>query len=240
MGQKKLIRFKEINSFPNVLQYPQNMPGQWKHFFKNSKPIVLELGCGKGEYTVGLATMNVNRNYIGVDIKGNRLWAGAKRSLKEKIINAAFLRTQIDKIADYFGVEEVHEIWLTFPDPQLRTSKANKRLTHPKFLKLYSKILQPNAPIHLKTDSPELYKFTKSVINFYGLNLILDVDDLCNTQNVSQELKIITHYESLDIANSNRIFYLCFTLPKFLSADDKEFHNKLKKEEANYSETGIS
>ena len=126
MAQKKLIRFAAINSFPNVLQYPENMRGQWNHFFKNQNTIVLELACGKGEYAMGLAKMYPHKNYIGVDIKGNRLWVGAKKSIDEKITNAAFLRIEIDKINTYFNAGEVAEIWITFPDPQPRKSKAKK------------------------------------------------------------------------------------------------------------------
>ena len=143
MGQKKLQRFEAIKLFPNVLQYPEGMDGKWQEFFKNDHPITLELACGKGEYTVGLATMYRDRNFIGVDLKGNRIYIGAKKSLEEGLGNAAFLRTQIEQINAYFGPAEVAEIWLTFPDPQLRISKAKKRLTHPKFLRLYQRLLVP-------------------------------------------------------------------------------------------------
>ncbi len=237
MGQKKLLRFKEINSFKNVLQYPNNMRGQWKYFFKNNHPINLELACGKGEYTVGLALMHPEKNYIGVDIKGNRLWAGAKKCLDKNITNAAFLRTQIGKINDYFEPCEVHEIWITFPDPQLRKSKANKRLTHPKFLRLYKQIQKPGGLIHLKTDSPDLYHFTKLVIYFYGLNMVSDIDNIYKIENQMPELNILTHYENLDIAKSKSVFYLCFTLPEVFSADDEIFSNSLKNEELNLNET---
>ncbi|HRN56072.1 MAG TPA: tRNA (guanosine(46)-N7)-methyltransferase TrmB [Agriterribacter sp.] len=133
MGHKKLIRFEAIKTFPNVLQYPQGMQGKWNVFFGNSNGITLELACGKGEYTVALAQQYPNRNFIGIDLKGNRIWVGAKRCIEEGTGNAAFLRTQIEKITDYFAPGEVHEIWITFPDPQLRLSKAKKRLTHPRF-----------------------------------------------------------------------------------------------------------
>ncbi|HEY5465296.1 MAG TPA: tRNA (guanosine(46)-N7)-methyltransferase TrmB [Hanamia sp.] len=222
MAQKKLKRFGEIKAFPNVLEYPENMKGKWNDFFKNENQIVLELACGKGEYATGLAQLHPQKNFIGVDIKGNRLWVGAKYSLNNKLGNVAFLRTQIDKIAQYFSPEEVDEIWITFPDPQLRLSKAKKRLTHPKFLRLYQQILKPNGKIHLKTDSPELYNFTKTVIELYRLSVITDLKNIHQQENLSQELKIKTHYESLDIAKSNCIFYLCFSLPERLSdSDDK-------------------
>ena len=142
MAQKKLIRFEEIKSFPNVLEHPQNMKNAWNDFLKNLHPIILELACGKGEYAVGLGRMHPNKNFIGVDLKGNRIWRGAKTALEAGLTNVAFLRTEIDQIANYFAKDEVAEIWITFPDPQLRLSKAKKRLTHPKFLRLYQQILK--------------------------------------------------------------------------------------------------
>ncbi|MBY0477277.1 MAG: tRNA (guanosine(46)-N7)-methyltransferase TrmB [Chitinophagaceae bacterium] len=213
MGQKKLIRFSEIESFSNVLQYPADMPGNWHLHFKNNHPLTLELACGKGEYAVGLGRLYPQRNFLGVDLKGNRIWVGAKTALKEHLHNVAFLRSQIDRVAEYFSTDEVDEIWITFPDPQLRSSKHKKRLTHPKFLRLYQQFLKPGALIHLKTDSPVLYRFTKQVIALYGLQLHSDIDDLYQQKEISDELKIKTHYEGLDIAQSNRIHYLSFSLP---------------------------
>jgi tRNA (guanine-N7-)-methyltransferase len=230
MAQKKLIRFKEIKTFSNVLEYPENMQGTWKGFFQNSNPIILELACGKGEYTVGLADLYPGKNFIGVDIKGNRLWAGAKMALNKKISNAAFLRTQIDKIAQYFASDEVEEIWITFPDPFLRKSKARKRLTHPKFLRLYSQFLKPGGRIHLKTDSPDLYHFTKTVIELYHLKTISDIDDVYQNGAITEELKIKTYYESLDIAKSNKVFYLCFALPAIINDSDEKLNAILKTE----------
>jgi tRNA (guanine-N7-)-methyltransferase len=212
MGQKKLQRFAEMETFSNVLQYPENMQGQWHTFFKNNNPITLELACGKGEYAVGLARLHPDRNFIGVDVKGNRIWVGAKKALQEHLGHVAFLRTQIDRIATYFEKEEVQEIWITFPDPQLRSSKHKKRLTHPKFLRLYQSFLKSDGCIHLKTDSPVLYHFTKQVIDSYQLPLLADFDDLYAHNNRSPELQIQTHYEGLDIAGSRKIHYLCFTL----------------------------
>lgn len=213
MGQKKLQRFADIRTFPNVLEYPLHMKGNWSSFFHNENPVILELACGKGEYAVGLGRLLPNRNLIGVDLKGNRIWVGAKKALDEKIQNVAFIRSQIDKIDHYFEHGEVSEIWITFPDPQLRTSKAKKRLTHPYFLRLYQKILAANGKIHLKTDSPDLYQFTKSVINLYCLEIKEDNSDVYTQEPVRDELKIKTYYESLDIAKSNRIHYLQFLLP---------------------------
>ena len=212
MAQKKLKRFKELKTFKNVFEYPENMQGQWNHYFKNDHPVILELACGKGEYTVGLAALHPNNNYIGIDIKGNRMWAGAKIALEKKYENAAFLRSHIDKIESYFKEGEINEIWITFPDPQLRKSRAKKRLTHPRFLRLYKNILTKEGVIHLKTDSPDLYQFTKQVIEFYQLPLLEDADNVYKNEVVSPELSIQTHYEKLDIAKSNTIFYLRFKL----------------------------
>jgi tRNA (guanine-N7-)-methyltransferase len=210
MGHKKLVRFEAIKSFKNVLEYPENMQGNWHSFFQNNHPITLELACGKGEYTIGLAKLHNNINTIGVDIKGNRIWRGAKTALDEQLLNVAFLRTEIDKITHYFSKDEIAEIWITFPDPQLSLSKAKKRLTHPKFLRLYQQILQPDGIVHLKTDSPDLYQFTKLVINLFDLQLVTDFDDAYAQPTVSDELSIKTYYESLDIAKSKRVHYLSF------------------------------
>jgi tRNA (guanine-N7-)-methyltransferase len=213
MGHKKLIRFEAIKAFPNVLQYPQGMQGKWGDFFGNSNGITLELACGKGEYTVALAKQYPRRNFIGVDLKGNRIWAGAKNCLEEGIKNAAFLRTQIEKITDYFTPGEVQEIWITFPDPQLRLSRAKKRLTHPRFLRLYQQVLVPGGFVHLKTDSPDLYRFSKLVTGIYELPVIEDYDNVYAQQHIADELKIKTYYEILDIAGSNTVHYLKFRLP---------------------------
>lgn len=226
MGQKKLIRFAELETFRNVLQFPKDMAGKWGSFFGNNNPLTLELACGKGEYAVGLGQLYPGQNFVGVDLKGNRIWVGAKKALQNNLLNVAFLRTQIDQIAEYFGSNEVSAIWITFPDPQLRLSKAKKRLTHPKFLRLYQQFLAPGGLIHLKTDSPDLYHFTKNVIEMYDCLIRYDSADVYKEGIISDELKIKTHYESLDIAGSNRIHYLCFSLPAQLPG--KETDMKLK------------
>ena len=231
MAQKKLQRFADIKTFSNVLEYPQGMPGKWAEFFKNDNPLVLELACGRGEYTVGLAGLFPLQNFIGIDVKGNRMYIGAKKALAEKITNAAFLRTQIEKLPEYFAPAEVDEIWITFPDPQLRTSKAKKRLTHPRFLRLYQQVLKPNGPIHLKTDSPALYAFTKRVIGMYGLTVLQDCTDIYGQLLLKDELKIKTHYESLDIAQSKKMHYLKFILPGEIKMLDEALQEILKHEE---------
>ncbi|HET9746073.1 MAG TPA: tRNA (guanosine(46)-N7)-methyltransferase TrmB [Chitinophagaceae bacterium] len=234
MGQKKLIRFAELNTFPNVLQHPEGIKGKWNGFFKNNNPITLELACGKGEYAVGLGQLYPHKNFIGVDQKGNRIWVGAKKALRQQLNNVAFLRIQIDQVNDYFDANEVSEIWITFPDPQLRTGKSKKRLTHPKFLRLYRQILIPGGFVHLKTDSPDLYRFTKLVIDRYNCDLRDDIGDVYKDNSISDDLRIKTYYESLDIAGSNRIYYLKFSLPDVLpeSAKDKELQQFLKIYEA--------
>jgi tRNA (guanine-N7-)-methyltransferase len=226
MGHKKLIRFAELETFSNVLQFPKNIRGKWNEFFKNENPIILELACGKGEYAVNLGFLHPNKNFIGVDLKGNRIWVGAKKALENKLHNVAFLRAQIDQVNEYFSENEVAEVWITFPDPQLRKSKAKKRLTHPKFLRLYQQFLHPGGYIHLKTDSPDLYDFTRKVIEMYNCALHTDYEDLYGQSNIGEELKIKTHYESLDIAQSNRVHYLCFSLPEQLP--EKERDEELK------------
>ncbi|MEO6732410.1 MAG: tRNA (guanosine(46)-N7)-methyltransferase TrmB [Ferruginibacter sp.] len=230
MAQKKLQRFAEIKTFSNVLEYPGEMKGQWSSFFKNNNPVILELACGRGEYTVGLAKLFPEKNFIGVDVKGHRIYIGAKKCLEAKLGNAAFLRTQITQLTDYFIPGEAEEIWITFPDPQLRTSRAKKRLTHPRFLRLYQQILKPGGYLHLKTDSPDLYEFTKRVIDLYKLIPVEDCNDV-NAANTSELLKIKTHYEALDIAGSNKIYYLKFQLPGTIVDIDEDLQTILKETE---------
>ncbi len=231
MGHKKLIRFEEIKTFANVLEYPAEMKGRWNAFFKNDNPIVLELACGKGEYALGLGEMHPDKNFIGVDIKGNRIWKGAKTALDKGLNNVAFLRTQIDKITEYFSSEEISEIWITFPDPQLRMSKAKKRLTHPKFLRMYQEFLKQDGAVNLKTDSPALYNFTKMVIDVYELRLLEDHDNVYSVSGRSKELEIKTHYEQLDIAQSNKVHYLKFSLDKELTLDKDEILKSMIREQ---------
>ena len=232
MAQKKLQRFADIGTFANVLEYPENMQGQWSAFFNNQYPIVLELACGRGEYTVGLSKLFPEKNFIGIDVKGNRIYIGAKKCLDEQRTNAAFLRTQIIMLPKYFSQGEVSEIWITFPDPQLRTSKAKKRLTHPQFLRLYQQVLINGGSLHLKTDSPHLYRFTKRVIELYGLLLAEECADVY-AANPSEELQIKTHYEALDIAQSKKIHYLKFSLPATIPDLDDALQEELKITEIN-------
>jgi len=230
MGQKKLKRFAEIATFNNVFEYPTNTAGSWSEHFQNQHPIILELACGKGEYSVGLASMHANQNFIGIDIKGNRIWVGAKKAIEQGLTNVAFIRSQIGLIENYFAQQEISEIWLPFPDPQLRAAKCKRRLTHPSFLRKYKQLLKPGGYVHLKTDSPVLYNFTKRVIELYGLELFHDSSDISEDVKQIPELLIKTHYESLDIAKSNRIHYLKFAITSDLDSAKDDILLEITKE----------
>lgn len=214
MGQKKLIRFAAIENFANVLQYPEGMPGNWHGVFKNNNPITLELACGKGEYSVALGRENPDRNFIGVDIKGNRIYIGAKKSLAEGLSNIAFLRIQIGQLTSYFASGEVADIWIIFPDPFLRDGKAKNRLTHPRFLRLYQQVMKPGGTVKLKTDSPELYAFTKEVVAAHNCPVVTDIVDIYGKGLATGPLAIQTHYEGLHLADGRTIYYIEFTLPE--------------------------
>jgi tRNA (guanine-N7-)-methyltransferase len=181
-----------------------------------STSLTLELACGRGEYAVGLGRMFPEQQFIGIDLKGNRIWKGASIANKDGLKNVAFVRSQIELTSNYFAKDEVDEIWITFPDPQLRWSKAKKRLTHPKFLRLYQQFLKKDGVVHLKTDSPLLYHFTLKVIEMYGLDLIYKTDHLYAEQNIDPRCLIKTYYEGLDIAQSNKIHYIQFNIDKDL------------------------
>lgn len=214
MGHKKLIRFNALNSFSNVLQNPENTQGNWQLFFKNSHPIVLELACGKGEYSVNLGRNNKDKNYIGVDIKGNRIYSGAKIALEEKLENVGFLRTRIEQLDSYFAAGEVEEIWILFPDPFLRDSRAKNRLTHARFLYVYKRILKKGGRINLKTDSKELYDFTLETINEQGCIIHENIADIYGKGKATGALAIQTYYEKMHLAEGRTIYYICFSLPE--------------------------
>ncbi len=214
MAQKKLVRFEAIKSFPNVLQHPENMKGNWKNYFKNDNPITLELACGKGEYSVSLGRENKDRNFIGVDIKGNRIFIGAKTAIAEDLDNVAFLRAQIQQITHYFSEEEVSEIWIIFPDPFLRDSKAKNRLTHARFLKEYQNVLRKNGIINLKTDSKELYEFTLESIQEQGCPIHENIVDIYGKGKAIDALAIQTFYEKMHLAEGRIIYYISFSLPE--------------------------
>ena len=214
MGQNKLFRFEALKSFPNVLQYPEGIKGKWSEFFKNEQPIVLELACGKGEYSNGLAALEPSKNYIGIDIKGNRIYIGAKQAMNAGRQNVAFLRCQIQQLADYFEQGEATEIWIIFPDPFLKDGKAKNRLTHGRFLKIYQEILPPGAFIHLKTDSEELYQFTLESIAENNCVLHEKMEDIYGNGKATGVLSIQTFYEKMHLAEGRKINYLRFSLPE--------------------------
>jgi tRNA (guanine-N7-)-methyltransferase len=211
MGHKKLIRFQAIDTYSNVLQYPENMKGNWKTFFKNENPVTLELACGKGEYSVNLGRQNRNRNYLGVDIKGNRIYTGAKTALAEGLDNVAFLRIHIGQITEYFAKDEIDEIWIIFPDPFLK--KAKNRLTHPRFLHAYQQIVRPGSRINLKTDSKELYDFTLETIGEQGCTIHENIADIYGKGMATGPLAIQTFYESMHLADGRTIYFVSFSLP---------------------------
>ena len=222
MGSKnKLKKFIENESFPNVFQPDRKeltsdsfiFKGKWnKLYFKNNNPIIVELGCGKGEYTVNLAKLNPTTNYIGIDIKGARFWRGAKTSNKENLKNVVFLRTQIELIDFIFGSQEVKEIWLTFPDPQIKYQRRKHRLTNPFFLNLYKKILLDNGVVHLKTDSEFLHGYTLGVLQGLSIKPLFSNHDVYKNNNAPVEvINIKTHYEKLFLEIKKNISYLSFS-----------------------------
>ncbi len=219
MGKGKLKKFADMAQYPNVIEHPFSvadttpfeMRGNWhRDFFKNDNPIVLELGCGRGEYTVALARRFPDKNFIGVDIKGARMWTGATDALNNNLTNVGFLRTTIEIIDRFFAAGEVSEIWLTFPDPQMK--KYTKRLTSSLFLQRYSRILAPNAVIHLKTDSNFMFTYTKYVTEVNNLPVVSCIDDIYAQEEVSDILSIRTYYESQWLERCITIKYISFGL----------------------------
>ncbi|WP_395625585.1 tRNA (guanosine(46)-N7)-methyltransferase TrmB [Daejeonella sp.] len=214
MGKDKLKRFAEITAFENVIELEDGkiLKSHWApSHFKNNNPVILELGCGKGEYTVNLAKLFPDINFIGIDYKGNRIWRGAKTALEENIPNVAFLRIQIENLLDYFSENEITEIWITFPDPQPQISREKKRLTSERFLSMYKILLQRKAPIHLKTDSDLLHSYTKEKIKNLGLLTHTSTEDLYKSTLVDEVLSIKTYYEKKYLAHDKNINYLKFS-----------------------------
>lgn len=212
MGKNKLKKFADMDTFRCALQYPRERllsegfpyKGVWnKDFFKSDGPVTLELGCGKGEYTVALAKANPGRNYVGVDIKGARLWSGAREVERDGIPNAAFLRTEIENIDSFFGLEEVDEIWITFPDPQMQ--KTRKRLTSTHFMQLYGKFLRKGGIINLKTDSPFLFEYTRRMAEENGIEIVAITDDLYGSGMADPVSSIKTFYESQWLSRGKKI-----------------------------------
>ncbi len=222
MGSKnKLKRFKENESFENVIQPKRediaagqfSLKGNWAAHFGNENPIVLELGCGKGEYTVGMAKLHQDKNYIGIDIKGARFWRGAKTALEQKLKNVAFLRTQIELVDMVFGPNEVDEIWITFPDPQIKYKRTKHRMTNKSFIEKYRKILRPKGLVHLKTDSEFMHGYTLGLLQGMDLDIVYANHDIYRNEGAPQEvLNIQTFYEQQYLEKGKPITYLQFRL----------------------------
>jgi len=220
VGKNKLRKFSEMENFKNVVQ-PEtyhltddiSLKGTWnKNFFKNENPIVLELGCGKGEYSVSLAERYPEKNFIGIDIKGNRMWKGATDSIKMGLENIAFLRIRIENIEKCFSENEISEIWITFPDPQIKKRREKKRLTHPMFLKKYSSFLQKEGIINLKTDSQFLYGYTLGIIEGHKHKLLDCVEDIYGVHQLRKDMDVKTHYEKIYLEKETPIAYTKFSL----------------------------
>lgn len=219
MSKNKLSKFADMATYPHVFEFPYSVlregnvdvNGKWNEFFGNDNPIVLELGCGRGEYTVGLASRYADRNFIGVDIKGARMWSGATQSLRDGLHNVAFLRTNIEMIDNLFDTDEVDEVWITFPDPQMK--KATKRLTSTYFMQRYRHFLKDGGLVHLKTDSNFLYTYTSYMVKANGLPVEVMTDDLYGSGMAGDILSIKTYYEIQWIERGLSIRYICFRLP---------------------------
>jgi len=220
MSKPKLIKFAEYNSFENTLDASDKTKGRWSEIFGNTNPIVIELACGKGDYTIGLARLNPEINYIGIDIKSNRMWTGAKTAIVESISNVRFLRIPIDSIIDYFGPNEVSEIWITFADPQ--PQKERKRLSSFKFLNLYRQVAPPNALVNVKTDSELFFESTLEQIKRDNLKLSICYDDVYSLVPVPMILQIQTYYERMWLGMGRTIKYCQFTLGDCISAEPEK------------------
>lgn len=221
MGKNKLRKFSELGTLQRVFQPEIDeilkkdyyLKGSWaREVFKNAHPLVLELGCGKGEYTVNQAIMHPEKNFIGVDIKGSRIWHGAKGANERDLVNAAFLRTRIELVESFFGSEEVSEIWITFPDPQLKNKRNKKRLTGSTFLNHYRTFLMDQGLIHLKTDNDVLYSYTLDLLRYNQCEIIAETNDLYNAAFLDETLSIKTYYERQFLEQGMNIKYISFRI----------------------------
>ena len=209
MSRRKKVHFAEMKEMSNVFEYPENMKGKWRKHFGNDNPVWLEVGCGRGEYTIGLARLYPDVNVIGIDVKGSRMWHGAKIAEKEGLGNVAFLRIKLEQILDFFSVDEVNRIWITFPDPQPRVGKENKRLTSKRFLDFYEQVCVTGSFVNLKTDNSDLFNYSidefKAHVNY---ELEQTTHDLYSQTRELQELDLKTYYELRFLSDGLKIKYL--------------------------------
>ena len=208
----KLQKFEALKTLPNVFEFPENIKGTWhSEVFNNNKPIILELACGKGDYTLAMSKLYPNKNFIGIDIKGARIWKGAVSAYEQKLNNACFLRIYIEQLTDYFEKEEISEIWITFPDPFIKKSKRRKRLTSERFLRMYNELLPDDGKVHLKTDSDLLYDFTLESIEANNANIVMNSDDIyAGLAEKNELLNIQTYYERMHLKEGRKIHYVQF------------------------------
>lgn len=248
MGKDKLRKFRENLTFDCFIQpefddiFHRDHPlkGNWrKEFFHNDNPIVLELGCGKGEYTVALAERDPSRNYIGIDIKGARMWRGAKTATEQGMQNVGFVRTRIEFINGFFAQNEVSEIWITFPDPQLKTRRAKKRLTSPLFLEYYARFLDPSGSVNLKTDSKHMYAYTSEVIRHYSLACEVSEPDIYGSGYADEVLSVKTAYEQQFLRMGLPITYTRFSLGEQREFPWFDWHGDEQEEKDNEQERKI-
>ncbi|MBN2175970.1 MAG: tRNA (guanosine(46)-N7)-methyltransferase TrmB [Bacteroidales bacterium] len=241
MAKKKLQRFEENKTFYNLFQPEYEevekvffLKGNWnRNFFNNQNPIVIELGCGKGEYSIGLARKFAGKNFIGIDRKGARIWRGCKTSVEESLINVAFLRIRVELLEKVFDRQEVSEIWITFPDPHPKSKESKRRLTSPRFLKIYQNILAPGGIIHLKTDNGDLFDYTLEVIREFNYNLHYQTKDLYKSAFGGEAPKIQTFYERMFLDENTQIKYLLFSFDK--SSKFKKDRAEVKSQKNNES-----
>lgn len=220
MSKGKLEKFKEVSEFENTLEYTdfqdnesRKPKGCWNSdIFKNDNPIVSELACGRGEYTLELARRNPQKNYIGIDIKGARIWKGAKKALEEGLENVRFIRMYIDHLDEYFAPEEINDIWITFPDPYPKKGDRSKRLTSPKFLNIYRKVIVPEAEIRLKTDSKQLFNYTLGVLSETDCNVLDVVENIYQERTQDNLLTHKTYYERKHLEKGRTISFCKFCL----------------------------
>ncbi len=215
MGRHKLKRFAENAVAYNVIEDGKpnwlTIKGAWATHFGNNNPIVVELGCGRGEYSVGLGAAYPHKNFIGTDIKGSRIWKGSKQAIDQNLPNIAFLRTQIQNLDQFFAAQEINEIWITFPDPRPKGRDERRRLTHIRFLEMYFELMQPGGIVHLKTDSTGLFRYTLEVLQAIGVNDLVHTEHLYQSEFANDHLGIRTHYENIWEAKGESIKYLRFS-----------------------------